>query len=140
MTMEKGNAVEVEIRIVVQNPPRDCRFTVQRGKKEPRAETDAKTSNGRALTFDVPVTARQSRSGALADFGGPFVQGSATERFIYVASPGRRAKVRLDGIPWTMILAATEVARPIVGIFEGEAKDGGAFCASVHPVQPWRVG
>jgi hypothetical protein len=132
--------VDVTIRIVVQRPPSDCRFALQRGKKEPREETGATTSTGRTLTFDVPVTAKQARSGDQADFGGPFVQGAPAERFIYVASPGRRAKVRLDGIPWTMILAATAVNSPIVGVFEGTAKDGGAFCASVFPIEHWHVG
>ena len=138
MTMAKGAFTEVTIRIVVQDPPQNCRFALQKGKKAPREEIDAQTSTGRALSFDVPITAKST--GPHADFGGPFVQGTPAERFIYVVSPGRRAKVRLDAIPWTVIRSASEAGRPIVGVFEGKAKDGGAFCASVHPIKSWQVG
>jgi hypothetical protein len=137
--MATSASVDVTIRIVVRRPPQNCRFTLQRGKREPREEIDAATSSASELTFAVPVTAKPVRNNQ-ADFGGPFVQGAPTERFIYVASPGRRAKVRLDDIPWTVIRAAAEVSRPIIGVFEGKAKDGGAFCASVRPIESWRVG
>jgi hypothetical protein len=138
--LDNGGKRDITIRIVVQGAPRGCHFALQKGKNEPREAVDEKTFSGRPLAFEVSITAKLSRSSAQADFGGPFVQGPASERFIYLASPGRRAKVRLDGISWELVLAATDAGRPLVGVFEGTAKDGGAFCASVHPVEPWHLG
>jgi hypothetical protein len=128
MTMTDQN---VALRIVVENPP--VRFAVQRGKDE---LLEATSANAKQQVFDFSVRARDDGSGA-PNFLGPFAQGPAGGRFVYVNSGTmggdmdadwqRRAKVPLSGITWTMIKKGSVIEARI----EGRARDGGPACATV---------
>src|SRR4051794_4315697 len=98
----------VALRIVVENPP--VRFAVQRGKDELHEATSA---NATQQVFEFSVRVHDDRTDGTPNFLGPFAQGPAGGRFVYVNSgtlagePGsrwtRRAKVPLSGIAWSMI-------------------------------------
>lgn len=121
----------VSLRIIVENPP--VRFAVQRGKNE---LLEATSATAKQQVFEFSVRARDDRSDG-PNFLGPFAQGPAGGRFVYVNSgamagePGstwqRRAKVPLGGITWSMIKKASVIEARI----EGTARDGGPACATV---------
>jgi hypothetical protein len=122
---------KVSLRIIVENPP--VRFAVQRGKDE---LLQATSTTAKQLVFEFSVRARDDRSDG-PNFLGPFAQGPAGGRFVYVnsgtsageaGSPWtRRAKVPLGGITWSMIKKGSVIEARI----EGTARDGGPACATV---------
>jgi hypothetical protein len=121
----------VSLRIIVENPP--VRFAVQRGKDE---LLEANSATAKQLVFEFSVRARDDRSDG-PNFLGPFAQGPAGGRFVYVnsgTSAGelasqwtRRAKIPLGGITWSMIKKGSVIEARI----EGTARDGGPACATV---------
>jgi hypothetical protein len=112
----------VSLRIIVENPP--VRFDVQRGKNE---LLDAASANAKQQVFEFSVRARDDGSGGAPNFLGPFAQGPVGGRFVYVNSEGRRAKVPLVGITWSMIKKGSVIEARIAGT----ARDGGPACATV---------
>ena len=122
---------DVSLRIIVENPP--VRFAVQRGKDE---LLEATSATAKRQVFEFSVRARDDRSDG-PNLLGPFAQGPAGDRFVYVNSgamagePGstwqRRAKVPLGGITWSMIKKGSVIEARI----EGTARDGGPACATV---------
>jgi len=123
--------LNVSLRIVVENPP--VRFAVQRGKDE---LLEATSSSAKEQVFEFAVRARDDRSDG-PNFLGPFAQGPAGDRFVYVNSGimagdanvdwQRRAKVPLNGITWNMIKKGDVIEARI----SGTARDGGPACATV---------
>jgi hypothetical protein len=113
----------VFLRIIVENPP--VRFAVQRGKAELLAATSA---SAKQQVFEFSVRARDDRSDG-PNFLGPYAQGPAGGRFVYVNSEGRRAKVPLGGITWSLIRKAA--GSIIEARIAGTARDGGPACATV---------
>jgi hypothetical protein len=121
----------VSLRIIVENPP--VRLAVQRGKDE---LLEATSATAKQQVFEFSVRARDDRSDG-PNFLGPFAQGPAGERFVYVNSGvmagdtnvdwQRRAKVPLAGITWSMIKKGSVIEARI----EGTARDGGPACATV---------
>lgn len=121
----------VSLRIIVENPP--VRFAVQRGKDE---LLEAASATAKQQVFEFSVRARDDRSDG-PNFLGPFAQGPAGDRFVYVNSGKmagdvdadwqRRAKVPLGGITWAMIKKGSVIEARI----EGTARDGGPACATV---------
>jgi len=91
----------VSLRIIVENPP--VHFAVQRGKDE---LFEATSANAKQQVFEFFVRARDDGSGSAPNFLGPFAQGPVGGRFVYVNSKGRRAKVPLGGITWSLIKKA----------------------------------
>lgn len=82
------------------------------------------------------------------DFGGPFVQGARSARFLYIdigtiagqsSSPWtRRLKIPLSGISWDMVRQIKST--PDLVLFTkvpGIGKDGGPNCAMVKPFVGW---
>ena len=73
----------------------------------------------------------------------------STRRFVYIAvgtSAGqhasewsRRAKIDVHGIP-ADLLAQARAGRVLEVVLPGRAKDGGPACATVRPLQAWRIG
>jgi hypothetical protein len=114
----------VFLRIIVENPP--VRFAVQRGKAE---LLDATSASAKQQVFEFSVRARDDGSGGAPNFLGPFAQGPVGGRFVYVNSEGRRAKVPLGGITWSLIRDAA--GSVIEARISGTARDGGPACATV---------
>jgi hypothetical protein len=123
----------VAIRIIVENPP--VRFAVQRGKDE---LLEATSANAKQQVFEFSVRARDDGSGGAPNFLGPFAQGPVGGRFVYVNSRGRRAKIPLSGITWSLIKKAA--GSVIEARIAGTARDGGPACATVPLLDGgWRV-
>jgi hypothetical protein len=113
----------VDLRIIVENPP--VHFAVQRGKDELLAAISASAEK---QVFEFSVRARDDGSGS-PNFLGPFAQGPVGGRFVYVNSQGRRAKVPLGGITWSLIKKAA--GSVLEARISGTARDGGPACATV---------
>lgn len=128
---------EVAIRIIAEDPPPSVRFAVQRGKSELLAPL---TSNKRKVVFEFSIRVRNDRPDG-PNFLGPFAQGPAGARFVYVNSGTlasepesrwtRRAKIPLAGITWAMIAKAAGDGSTIQARIAGTARDGGPACATV---------
>jgi hypothetical protein len=104
---------EVLLRITIREPPAGVRFKVQRGKNE---LLDPRRTSAREIVFEFPIRVRNDRPDGSPNFLGPFAQGPAGGRFVYVNSGTmagesvsrwtRRAKIPLGGITWPMIAKA----------------------------------
>ena len=138
---------ELTLRIRVTTPPPDVDFLVQRGRDELTAAVKATRD---LLVFEIPVRVRRLPSGT-PNFLGPYAQGPAASRFVYVNSGtyagqsdscwSRRAKVPLSPISWSLVERALASSRTIEVEVPGTGRDGGPTCASVKlPVDAWRVG
>src|SRR5215471_7307685 len=105
---------EVMLRLVLEKPTAGVDFALQQGRGQPFTTVQTQRSTGRDLKFEFPVMVKTSKTGA-PDFAGPFVQGSAGERFFYInigtyagqmdSQWGRRLKVPLYLISWSEIEA-----------------------------------
>jgi len=136
---------EVSLRITVREPPAGVLFKVQRGKNEC---LDPRRTSVREIVFEFPIRVRNDRPDGSPNFLGPFAQGPAGGRFVYVNSGTlaggsvsrwtRRAKVPLAGITWPMIANAVNGGFVEAGI-AGTARDGGPACATVPLLnQGWK--
>lgn len=136
---------EVAIRIIVEDPPPAVHLAVQRGKD---GLLDPKTSSQKRVIFEFSIRARNDRPDG-PNFLGPFAQGPAGARFVYVnsgkmaaepASPWtRRAKIPLTTITWALIRKAVRGGEFIEGRIAGTARDGGPACATVPLLGQWQL-
>jgi hypothetical protein len=137
---------ELRLRIVVLRPPKGVTFAVQCGREKlvPPVHT---TSAEQA--FEVSVRVAEGKDGR-PNFLGPFAQGPAGQRFVYVNSGryaneaalpwNRRAKVHLRGIDWPLVREAQARGAALEARIEGTARDGGPACATVPLLDGgWRL-
>lgn len=133
--MKRQNAPrEIILRLTLAKPTAGVDFALQKGRGRPFTTEQHQRSLGRDLKFEFPVTVKTGKDGA-PDFTGPYVQGSAGERFFYInigtyagqtETPwNRRLKVPLYLIGWEAI----ESGRVLVASIPGTARDGGPSCA-----------
>lgn len=125
---------EITLRLTLEKPTAGVDFALQQGRGRPFTTVQKQRSNGRDLKFEFQVTVKTGKNGA-PDFGGPFVQGAAGERFFYVnigsyagqtETPwSRRLKVPLYLIGWDAI----ESGGLLTAKIPGTGKDGGPSCA-----------
>ena len=124
---------QVTLRITVDAPPAGVLFSLQDKAKVLSSQV---LSTGDPIVFEVPL-----ERDAAGRMSGKFAMGTPAARFVYVNSGAaagqigvfwqRRAKIPVMDLPFGDYLAAT---------FAGTAKDGGPFCATVHPVgDGWKV-
>jgi hypothetical protein len=152
----KGRTIDnkpkaVTLRIVLENPTAGVDFALQNGHGSDYEVVAKQRSKGGDLEFEFTVTAKTGRKDNLPNFAGPFVQGPAGERFVYIdigtyaGQPNtpwsRRLKIPLSGITWGM-LRSREV---LVAHIPGTGKDGGPSCAyewrkRVSPSWQWQLG
>lgn len=133
--------MELQIILVVVQPPPGVLFAVQRGRDEllpPYASTAG------SLSFALTVRLGPTRADRSFNFLGPYAQGTPDDRFVYVNSGvragqadtswERRAKIKLAGIPRELVEAAAGVPHCAVEArIRGTMRDGGPVCASVAP-------
>jgi len=138
---------EVTLRIILIQPPSGVDYALQQGHGSEFQPTQIQKSTGKDLRFDFTIEVR-AKSNSLA-FAGPFVQGPADDRFVYIGigtfagqiGPlSRRLKIPLSGITPQMINSAAILEATI----PGTAKDGTPSCAyawrkSVAPGWNWKV-
>lgn len=74
---------EISLRIVLQNPVDEAVYGLQQGKGSTYATVQKQQGKGQDLTFDFTVHLKAA-NGTLPTISGPFVQGSAGNRFMYI--------------------------------------------------------
>ena len=75
---------EISLRIVLQNPVDGTLYGLQKGKGPTYETVQAQLGNGSDLTFDFTVSIKEANGASLPTLAGPFVQGPAGNRFIYI--------------------------------------------------------
>ncbi|MBN9318581.1 MAG: hypothetical protein BGN86_13145 [Caulobacterales bacterium 68-7] len=131
---------EITLRLTIGDPFPGVVYSLQDKKSQPVGPVVATEA---PLSFDVPV-----RLAPGPKFLGEFVRAEGPERrFIYIAIGGqagdhsvwsRRAKIDIHTIaPDLLDQALAGVV--LEAVLPGRAKDGGPACATVRPVQGWRV-
>ena len=139
---------EVTCRIVLETPPPGVDYGLQKGRGSGFETVQTQRSDGHDLQFEFSAQARTS--GSAADFRGPFIQGPAGGRFVYIDigtiagqadTPwSRRLKIPLTGITSHMIRRASGAE----GVFlearvPGTGRDGTPACASVKDFDGWTL-
>ena len=139
---------EFTLRIVLEAPPPGVDFGLQHGHGNDYEIVQKQRSNTGDLTFTFTVRAKESSDGA-PNFLGPFTQGPAHGRFVYLDigtyagqtdTPwSRRLKVPLSGISWKMVEDATKSATVLETRVPGTGRDGGPNCDTVKPFSGWSL-
>ena len=138
----------VRCRIVLETPPAGVDYGLQKGHGSVFETVQTQRSDGSDLQFEFTAEIRNETAG---DLRGPFVQGPAGGRFVYIDigtiagqtdTPwSRRLKVPLSGIAPAMLRRA---AGPGGAVLEarvpGTGRDGTPACASVKDFAGWKVG
>jgi hypothetical protein len=136
---------DVSFRIVLEAPPAGVDYALQKGHGSAFETVQTQRSSGTDLRFEF--TAQVRPSGAVADFRGPFVQGPAGGRFVYIGigqfagqtgTPwSRRLKIPLTGITPDMIRRASSAV--LEARVPGTGRDGTPACASVKAFDGWKI-
>jgi len=137
---------EVTFRIVLESPPAGVDYALQKGHGSAFETVQTQRSDGKDLRFEFEASPRLS--GSVADFRGPFVQGPAGGRFVYIGigqfagqaeTPfSRRLKIPLRGITVDMVRRASGGAM-LEARVPGTGRDGTPACASVKEFDGWQV-
>ena len=131
----------ITLRLTIADPVAGVAYSLQDKANMP---VEPRIAGDGPISFDASIT--------LSDYGrltGPFVRREGpTRRFVYIAigtSAGqhasawsRRAKIDVHDIP-ADLLAQASAGKVLEIILPGRAKDGGPACATVRPLEPWRV-
>ena len=142
--------LELTFRIVLKKPTIGVDFGLQQGKGSEYETVQTQRSTGKDLTFEFTPKIKDDRNEAMPNFLGPFAQGPANERFVYIdigtcagqkdSCWSRRLKVPLRGITWqTVDRALADPNATLVARVPGTGKDGGPNCATVKPFDGWNV-
>ena len=134
---------ELKLRIILEQPPKGCDFGLQKGRGSVYEIVQTKRFAGKDLVFEFTLGVKPDGKGS-PDFAGPFVQGPAGERFVYIdigtyagqadSIWSRRLKVPLSGITTEMIQSSAVLEARV----PGTARDGGPTCATVKPFAGWK--
>ena len=139
---------EIKIRLVLVESPADVAFGIQKGRG-PKHETVLVQLGGREdLRFDFSLELK-STSGT-PNFVGPFAQGPASDRFVYVgvgAFAGqkdsvwsRRMKIPLSGITKTLVREVlSKPGHRLVARIPGTGRDGTPSCATTNTLDEWKI-
>jgi hypothetical protein len=141
---------EVPIRLVLVDPPSGVDYGIQSGRGAQYETLFVQQRKSGDVSFDFSVTVSDGREDGLPNFQGPFAQGPASARFVYIDvgtyagqknTPwARRMKVPLAGIGWALIKKATgKKGGRLSARIPGTAGDGGPNCAAVKLIGDWRV-
>ncbi len=142
---------DLTCRVVLEKPPPDVDFGLQKGSGSKYETVQRQKTKLQDLFFVFDIKIKGSRDkNPSPDFSGPYVQGNAGSRFIYLDigtyagvtdSPwGRRLKIPLTGISWDMINKIDSDEGLIIETHvPGTGKDGGPNCATVKPFAGWQV-
>jgi len=129
---------EINLEITLLNPPNGVGFCIQKEKSE---KVSYQLSGGQDIRFSFSVRVKEGKN-ERPNFLGPYTQGKATERFIYIcageyagqknAEWARRVKIHLSGITWQLLNAVMSKEKgKLVANYEATDKNGGPSCASV---------
>lgn len=141
---------EVTLRIVLEKPPADVDFGLQKGRGSAYETIQKQRSKAKDLQFEFTVGLKPGRKDALPTFLGPLVQGPPAQRFIYVdigtcagqtdSCWSRRLKIPLSGITWDMVDRVLVDPKSVLETrVPGTGRDGGPTCATVKPFAGWKL-
>ena len=141
---------ELNLRIVLEKPPANVDFGLQKGRGSDYETIQKQRSRAKDLLFEFTVGVKDSRKDALPTLLGPFAQGPPAQRFIYIdigAYAGqtdtvwsRRLKIPLSGITWEVVDQALADPKSVLETrVPGTGKDGSPTCATVKPFAGWRL-
>jgi|SRR6185312_8254627 len=141
--------MNIPLHIILEKPPANVVFALQRGSGNDYQTVQVQTANGGDLTFDFTVEVKGDKGkDELPDFRGPFVQGPRMGRFIYLdigtyakhaGSPvGGRMKIPLTGITWETVGQLNET-KGLQTRIAGTGKNGGPNYATVKPFIGWNI-
>jgi hypothetical protein len=142
--------VELAFRIILQKPPDGVDFAVQKGKGNNYETVQTQRSGSSDLCFEFTARAVPGAKTADPNLLGPFVQGPAGARFVYLdigAAAGqidsnwsRRLKIPLIGITDEITKRVENDPNLILETqVPGTGKDGGPNCATVKPFAGWKL-
>lgn len=140
---------EIPLRIIVENPPPGIDFGLQKGSGNTYETIQTQRSGDKHLQFQFSITVKLNKDG-LPNFLGPFVQGPANQRFIYIdigtcagqknTEWSRRLKIPLTGIDLNTVKQVSSGNSKILeATVPGTGKDNGPNCATVKPFAGWKV-
>jgi hypothetical protein len=140
---------EVNLRIILEEPTAGVDFGLQKGRGADYETIQTQRSQGRDLTFELAVRAKDTGKVSPPNFLGPFVQGPTGERFVYIdigtyagqtgTGCSRRLKIPLHGITWEMIEAVVGGKAFLETHVAGSGKDGSPNCATPKPFAGWKL-
>jgi hypothetical protein len=141
---------EIQIRLVLVDPPPGVDFGIQRGGGAEYKTMFVQQGNGGDVSFDFPLAVGEKRKDGSPNFTGPFAQGPPADRFIYVdvgtyagqkgTQWSRRMKIPLQGITWPLIRKAMSKPGNVLSArIPGTGRDGGPNCATVQLLGEWQV-
>jgi len=141
---------ELTLRIILEKPPADVDFGLQKGRGSDYETVQKQRSKSKDLHFEFPIRVKDNRKEGTPGLLGPFVQGPAGGRFVYIDigtyagqtnTPwSRRLKIPLVGITWSVIDQLSANPESILETrVPGTGKDGGPSCATVKPFQGWKL-
>lgn len=150
MPKEPKSEIAVPLRIVLVDPPPGVDFGIQEGKGNDYKTIAVQRSKADNLRLDCTISVKGNRFDGPPNFVGPIAQGPPTGRFIYTdigKSAGqidscwqRRIKIPLEGITWDMIDSVVDASkRMLQATIPGTGKDGVPSCATVKPIDGWKV-
>ncbi len=150
MPKELKSEIAVPLRIVLVDPPPGVDFGIQEGKGNDYKAIAVQRSKTGKLSLECRITVKGKRADGSPNFSGSIAQGPPTGRFLYVdigKSAGqfdscwqRRIKIPLEGISWGMIDSVLETPKRLLqATIPGTGKDGGPSCATVKPIDGWKV-
>ena len=138
---------EITLRIILEGPPPGVDFGLQEGHGNDYQTVQTQRSKTADLTFTFTARAKQNSAGEPV-FLGPFTQGPAQERFVYLdigtyagqnETPwSRRLKIPLRGITWKMVEQASS-SRVLEIRVHGTGRDGGPTCGTIKPFNGWKL-
>jgi hypothetical protein len=130
---------QLTLRIVMERPPKGVDFGLQKGRGCGYETVQTQRSTGKDLAFQFSAGVKGP------SLVGPFVQGPAGQRFVYIdigtyagqadSCWSRRLKIPLTGINLERISGTTILEARV----PGTGKDGGPSCATVKPFTGWKV-
>jgi hypothetical protein len=136
---------EIILRITLQLPPPGVDFALQKGRGSAFEAVQRQKATAGNLYFECTAVIKNRLDGTV-DWSGPFIQGPAGGRFIYIGigtfagNPSAPWSRRLK-IPLTGIIAEEEYAIPgmiLQTTVPGTARDGSPACATVKPLDGWK--
>jgi Family of unknown function (DUF5990) len=137
---------ELTLRVVVEKPPAGVDFGLQKGRGSNYETVQTQRSKTHDLRFEFTVRAKQGEDD-VPTFLGPFAQGPADQRFVYVdigtyagqseTQWSRRLKIPLSGITWQMVDQAANSSTALEARIQGTGRDGGPSCGTVKPFAGW---
>jgi Family of unknown function (DUF5990) len=141
---------ELPLRIVLEKPPRDVDFGLQKGRGSSYETIQKQRFKGKDLTFEFTIRVKPGVKDSPPNFLGPLVQGPSGERFIYIdigtfagqteTHWSRRLKLPLRDITWDTIDRTLADGDSLLETrVPGTGKDGSPSCGTVKPFPGWRL-